>query len=569
MRRAFTLIEILIAASVLGLGVLGIATLFAGAARQQQIAAEQTSSARAGSNIDSLLADRFERFAGVAFDDDATIGGPFFALGQWHPVASIPFGGTQNRPAGALSIDQSDNDQRDQTSFALSELADVTLYSLSGSLLIEEWAPTTNPPSIIWGQGASPSLNAPGGSFDPNVLGQIINPGWGFFPNRIPGGRVHPSVVIEVDIHREIVNALNTTEGISAFPIDTWSFEFLNWDDMDNVRARYDLWPNDQNPPGDFDRVSSDTFLELVTNENTTTTGSPPRRVAPQPGDNDPDAAWMRFEVRKPETSDPPFAFIRPVASGMEIIMPPNDGPAGNARHTIGEIRATNVELREDLMLSLSERLAYTPDDAVPGGQRPTGGVAMLFRRTESGNELMTISYAIEPLGRLDFNPQGNELPFVPPDTFERLYDTSNDPDQHGLLSQVELDLEYDETTQRYVLLADADEEWAIQRGQLLIISSTQGRVDPRNADRAADDDPGAGAVVEVVSTRRPDSRLEAVLDDSPRRRAASFLSDFAGTQRVYAWALRDIVRSDDGGAQGVDWRVRPTGAKVITFGGN
>ena len=73
-RRGFTLIEILIAATVLGLGVLGIAALFAGAARQQQIAFDQSSTQRVTNNIDALLSDRFERFGGGALVRTRTIG---------------------------------------------------------------------------------------------------------------------------------------------------------------------------------------------------------------------------------------------------------------------------------------------------------------------------------------------------------------------------------------------------------------------------------------------------------------------------------------------------------------
>ena len=77
-----------------------------------------------------------------------------------------------------------------------------------------------------------------------------------------------------------------------------------------------------------------------------------------------------------------------------------------------------------------------------------------------------------------------------------------------------------------------------------------------------------------MTGTRRDGSdRLVAVLDDSPRVSPArgglrSMLDDREMSERVWAWALRDVVRSAAGGDEDVDWRVRPSGARVVTLGG-
>lgn len=58
-RRGFTLLEVLMAAIIISLGVLGITALFAGAARQQQIASQTTRSVIASKNGEAIIASAF------------------------------------------------------------------------------------------------------------------------------------------------------------------------------------------------------------------------------------------------------------------------------------------------------------------------------------------------------------------------------------------------------------------------------------------------------------------------------------------------------------------------------
>jgi hypothetical protein len=48
-------------------------------------------------------------------------------------------------------------------------------------------------------------------------------------------------------------------------------------------------------------------------------------------------------------------------------------------------------------------------------------------------------------------------------------------------------------------------------------------------------------------------------------------LDDLTGASRtaVWAWALRPIVRGENGGDVDTEWRVRPTNAERITLGGS
>jgi hypothetical protein len=72
--RGFSLMEVLMAAFVMGLGVLGLTALFAGAARQQQLASMQTRSSMMVSGAEALLGDRL---GAIDLVDDLCNGGAF------------------------------------------------------------------------------------------------------------------------------------------------------------------------------------------------------------------------------------------------------------------------------------------------------------------------------------------------------------------------------------------------------------------------------------------------------------------------------------------------------------
>ena len=80
--RGFTLLEVLMAAIVISLGVLGLTALFAGAARQQQVASEMTRSVIATKNAEAMIARTFGQL--TASDPDQLR--QCFRSDRWYPV---------------------------------------------------------------------------------------------------------------------------------------------------------------------------------------------------------------------------------------------------------------------------------------------------------------------------------------------------------------------------------------------------------------------------------------------------------------------------------------------------
>jgi prepilin-type N-terminal cleavage/methylation domain-containing protein len=74
-RRGFTLIEVLMAAFVLAIGVLGLTALFAGAARQQQLSTQTTRSVAAARSADAFIAERFGPIESVDGAAELKLGG--------------------------------------------------------------------------------------------------------------------------------------------------------------------------------------------------------------------------------------------------------------------------------------------------------------------------------------------------------------------------------------------------------------------------------------------------------------------------------------------------------------
>ena len=83
--RAFTLIEVLIAAFIIALGVIGLTALFAGAARQQQVASEITRSVSITKSAEAKLVDLIGRLS----DEDSSIA-TAIDVDRWYAVPAHP-----------------------------------------------------------------------------------------------------------------------------------------------------------------------------------------------------------------------------------------------------------------------------------------------------------------------------------------------------------------------------------------------------------------------------------------------------------------------------------------------
>ncbi len=118
--RGFTLIEVLMAAFIIGLGVLGLSALFAGAARQQQIATQTTGSVLATKNAAAILAGNFGAIQSRSDLDINTLSNA--RPGVWYPVPTPT-------SESFLSVDAIDDGEVNRTlHYIVREPQRTTLY---------------------------------------------------------------------------------------------------------------------------------------------------------------------------------------------------------------------------------------------------------------------------------------------------------------------------------------------------------------------------------------------------------------------------------------------------------
>jgi prepilin-type N-terminal cleavage/methylation domain-containing protein len=81
MRRGFTLIEVMMAAGIIGIGLLGLIAMLAGAARVQQTSSQTSESVLVAKNAEAMLR---QSLAGIVIDPTAPLG--VITEGQWYVV---------------------------------------------------------------------------------------------------------------------------------------------------------------------------------------------------------------------------------------------------------------------------------------------------------------------------------------------------------------------------------------------------------------------------------------------------------------------------------------------------
>ncbi|RMD60003.1 MAG: hypothetical protein D6824_10155, partial [Planctomycetota bacterium] len=210
-------------------------------------------------------------------------------------------------------------------------------------------------------------------------------------------------------------------------------------------------------------------------------------------------------------------------------------------------------EWRNDQLVSLNDRLIYVEDAQMPGGRRPMLGYTLLSRQIQGVAQLAIFTYELEPLSAPRVDVKRFPI-FFPP---ERPQDYSN---KQGLLREVEMTLGWDANTgQFFVEPRKQEEEWAIDRGQLLLVKQLQTPVGGVSW--------GADGAVRVVGQRRVRRGgkvvVQGVLSDSPRILGRSPLRDLNQTVDVLVWAMPPVVKNVSDPDDETEWSVRPVEVRV------
>lgn len=536
-RLGFTLIEVMLATVILGLGVLGLIALFAGAAGQQQRSTEVNIAVGQSRNAEALLSRKLGDLQGPGLTAINN------APGEWRQTVSQI---TDNALAFAAN---------DQSLYAVIDAASFDIYEAPFSM--------PNPGDTDRGGLGAGDYNDP--FFVTSAATEGINFAKFF---SLPNSRIHPvniTVTVEKGLYQGPVDGsgeyFSFSEGTRS-PADA----IVNF----TVRAfQVNAAPNRaqpyrsivlqsagdpidfattglQPPPGQstigngqgFDQSYDDLFAATVANRNT---DSPPF-FPPQ------FTEFVRIELKDPAVDPDDKGFIQ-FSIELEDIANPSTGFI-----QVEWIDRISIEyqFRNSRLVSVNDRFIYAANESAAGGRSPLMGYTVLFRQLESGPAQFAI-FTYVPQAQTAVRDNNEKIAFIPP---ERDEDFDND---RGVLRQADnVRLVHDRINDQFLIeVPDTDESrWVVRRGQVLLMTTS------RDGATGADA-PGADDAVRVVSQRRDADRnlLIGVLDDSPRVNGRSPVRLNPNTI-IEVIGINPIVKSLT--SDQTEWELRPVDVRIF-----
>lgn len=518
-RAGFTLVEVMLATVIIGLGVLGLSALFAGAAKTQ---IDTTRLVRASQAIDRAAGSAGARFGGVSKGRWNTV--TSFNTGQyaggitvpgvrtvWNAFSAYDRNNNTGYPSHALTVDPSrDPTQSELEAFLLAPTPEVSIYEDP----LAEFAGNVVRPVNYGSSGTLPSGDA-NQDFDTRLAPPANSPYWGGGPGprirNLPFARLEPGTLrVRFEIARQGPEA--TSLRVISRRVVTFS-DGARADDVDDVNIADDDG-NLQAVGSPDGLMGSDGVSWLMLDRGLDPTGG-----FQSSGTGEPTARIIAFNVRV------------------------------HAQEWIERIVVERGERRVDRLLTLGERVSLNPDGTV-------SGVSALWRRGREGeHQLALAAYLAEPL------TSGAPTPFIPPES---------GPNADRLWRRVRLTLDYDRGAGRFTLSTNQnDRTFALAAGQVLMVAGDGSN--PSNAPNA----PGAEAFVRVVRTVvGQGGRVTGYLDAPPRDRGhpmvwpsglgtpSGFATSLPASAQVDVWALAPQVRSLS--SDGRLWRIRPVEGRIV-----
>jgi len=539
--RAFTLIEVMIAIVIMGLGVLSLTAIFAGAATQQQRSTRESQAVSLSRNAEAILSRTLGTLEGPGLANAAA------SAGQWFPVVSA-----QNDPA--LTIDPINNPP--------------LIYSVIDAEPLPGWYSVPDPDFTV---GSTIEQGAGLGTheeirdqlrFD---LRQQTSAFGGQMPFSLPHDRVIPRslrVRVTIKSFQPPMGPIDPDPRVIEFGVVD---PFVQLDPSAPDRSGnpffrqatlQEIVPSPADPLTDYLDAIPTGRTPVSRSYDVNFSDLEQIQMQPQPfalpaypsefGD------FILLDTAEQATSFRQRAFLE-----FSIDVGPNE--------FISRIDILQYRFKNARLVSLSDRFLFEADERFPNGRRPVMGYALFLRTLPGSGELQYIifSYSLQPLSTPDFDDD-QVFSFIPPET------PSEIQAGRGLVRKIDaITLGFDEDVQRFYIAFDdervtdggrtIDTKTLFEPGQILIVASTGGG----SGD-------GADAPVRILSqgperdedTGALTGRLRAFLDDSPRINGRSVLDDFDSERQIDVWTFNPIVESlteDE-----AEWRIKPIEARVF-----
>jgi prepilin-type N-terminal cleavage/methylation domain-containing protein len=562
-RPGFTLIEVLMAAFVLALGVLGLAALFAGAARQQQIASETTQSVSLSKGAEATIRQNFGRLSSDCNDD---LG---FGSKEWVALRS-------EQDLHYLTISSGNYD---------------------GSVYFAA-KPTQQLPRVCY-EAAEPAVSPMQEHFYVGDTGFRLRNFDGVFDGRVESLGERRIIGRTLDVRVTI--ARYPCDGTGQRPLankETRVFDASNglaYNDNDNdcdanlcffgIEGGTFMRVDTERVPIDGTELASFIAINIEDVENETVPlllqGSFPACQG--------DPVYVQVQTGGQELLSNPTGDFLPISDPYEptergyyvisspgnvVLRPPrpigqDEGvdhfvrtapgagtfsltsgtptgifveSASTTEWFIERIEVVDYEWRADRLVSLEDRYVYQDDPTRESGRVPVLGYTALYRSLGPSEpaQFAVFTYAIRP--------GAARSEFIPPETND---DYRNLPGT-GVLRSDPAFIGYDEIEQAYYAEPTSDNpEWHqwTAPGQILLFGG--------EAISSVD---GADTPVRVVRRQYFGPRPRAYLDGAPRSGGAVIVDPFR-RQSVNVWYVQPQVRSQEDGSS---WGLRPIEARVF-----
>jgi len=429
---AFTLLEVIIAITILGLGILGLAALFAGSARQQVDSTRVSDAANFANRFESVVRARFGPVTVGAPLNTATLTpGQYQSLnvpmtpGVWFPLASQQ--GGDNSLRDALVLNAAGSFQPLNSAYPVFFLVDgprehVLYHNPANPRSNPAYEPRIRPNVALGPGGATFNLTSTNSSFyDPDTNELLIND--------LPHGRIHPgSLRLRFEIARRA--------GMGA---------------ESRVASRRIVRFSDAQFFGDANNENYPDGVNMITNAPLTDDGA--LRVL------------FNRTLDPPVASEPPNAYI-------EAFQPVTGVSFLGADEWIERIVVESYAHRENLFASYSDRVQRRDDGTVLA-------IAALIQPGLDGSWRM--AYIV-----YDAGGAGSNAVYVPPEP-----DTA---DNRVLRSLTNVNLNYDTALDRwYFVLNNADQRRFLTQGAFVLVGDSAAAGGATNIVRIQNVDRRAG----------------------------------------------------------------------------
>lgn len=550
-RRAFTLLEVMLATIIIGLGVLGLSALFAGAAKQQIDTSRLAEGVKLSQSVERTLRERIGPI-GAGFGPTGSPASPDLRIGQyetatshgldlplvetiWYPLSAYPpKTNAPAWPAYALAPDPNtslDLDGPLRLYFTVEGPRDVVLYENRLNTQSATPGPTytggqalQNPPAGFrfvdyrpagGGQNDAPFLAGANGR-------EIV---------RLPHGRIEPgSLRIRFEIARQAFDATNAQyRGVVA------SRRTVVFDD-----ATYYAEPNDndlagpvQTFPGGHPLAAANNLEGLVSSDV---------------------SAYIRIN----RFLNPPDAAV-PAVDGRGIIEQFILPLAGD--EWVERIVLERHAYRADRLLTLDERVRRNTD-----GLSVTAATVLQQRGRDGSLRSAILAYTAEPLGGpflTGYTPR-----FIPPESGAL---------DDRLLRRRSMRLRFEDTTETAYLMtatSTSPPAYGLTRGDILLIVGDPNS--PGSPGVISSGEPGSDGVMRVTRAEERGAEFRLYLDAVPRSEGRALVgrggSGEPPVQRdVEVWAfqrqvesLEDYIPRANANPVRLKWKITPLEGRVV-----